>query len=55
MTAKEKTHCVNCGNSNHCGKKLERWEQERVNGKVTHEWKIEVCRNCLCDRCEKKK
>jgi len=54
MTSKEKTYCVNCGGSSHCRKILRRKESETINNKIVREWTIEVCRNCHCDRCEKK-
>lgn len=53
MSRKEKPHCRNCGNSNHCKKTLKRKESEHIAGKMMREWTIEVCRRCNCDCCEK--
>ena len=52
MSKREKPHCRNCGNSSHCGKTLKRKESEHINDRKVNEWTIEVCRKCLCARCE---
>lgn len=49
---KERPYCMNCGNSSHCGETLYRKEIEVVNGKVIHEWTIDVCKHCRCEECE---
>lgn len=53
MSNQEKSYCLNCGNTNHCGEQLTRKEVEIVAEKIVHEWTIEVCRQCICSECEK--
>jgi hypothetical protein len=52
MSKEEKPYCINCGNSSHCKKTLKRKEIETIDDKKINEWTIEVCRKCLCVRCE---
>ena len=51
MKHKEKTFCINCGGSSHCGKKLIRKEIEIINNKIVNEIILEECKKCECEEC----